>query len=679
MAGSFPNTPPASGASPLTVGFTTSQTATDVNNTNDVANYTWKGVDSAPAGARVATTGAETYTIVSGSVTVINGTTIDGVAVAVNDVVLVKDAPASSGAGSLGSSQPGNGLYYVTAVATNISVSRCATMSTTSSQPNPAGRIVFVRPGGIVNASSMFMVTSPSGVAAFTYGTTVMQWTKNLLIPASTSLDGAAKLVSIGDQGYGSAQAGNSTSTAGTSEIMFTVGVAATNITAVWNHFYTHMSGYPDTDPGGSITINASLRVVSSTNPGTNANVIYRLTFNGRTSVTIDPGGTVTADLLGLSLAQGDVVGIRTFLSSGTAYAPRATYGLNSSSFGGFTSTTDLTAPGSAAITGTNGTYYGPGALLGYATGANYAKSVLILGDSIAAGTGDLPVFTVLALSTGGFAMRALTGHAGAISIAIPSDSVTFFQTTSGSFRRLRSAQRCNSAIIEYGSNDIVGSVTAAALEALNLNVATNLRRLGIAKVFLTTLIPRTTSTDGWATTANQTPLATESVRVAYNTWVRAGCPIDPTTLAAVAVGTSGALMAGSSGHPITNFFDTAATVETSLNSGLWLPCNRVTTGSMTAAANTLTSAGASFVNTNQEVGGDKGTSFTLMGAGAAGAVLGSDIGVVSSSTVALTTPGAGTTVSGAQLNIGVHTKDGVHPSTHGHYLMSAAINTSLL
>lgn len=174
----YPITAPASGAFPISTSWGSTGTFqnTDQDNTNAVANYAWGGVDTGPTTARVATTGAETYTIVSGSVTTINGTTWDGVSVAANDIGLIKDAPASSGAGSVGSSQPANGLYYVVSVSTNITVARVATMSSASSQANPAGRIVFVRPGGTANASTFWQVTSPFADVAFTYGTTAMQW-----------------------------------------------------------------------------------------------------------------------------------------------------------------------------------------------------------------------------------------------------------------------------------------------------------------------------------------------------------------------------------------------------------------------------------------------------------------------------------------------------------------------
>jgi hypothetical protein len=177
----FPIIAPASGSYPINTswGATATFANTDQNNTNGVANYAWGGVDTAATVARVATTGAETYTtITSGSVVLISGTAIDGVTVAVNDVVLIKDCPASAGAGTPGSTQPGNGLYYVTGLSGGIQVSRCATMSSGSAVANPAGRTVFVRSnaGVGVNGCTMWQVVSPSADAVFTYGTTAMQW-----------------------------------------------------------------------------------------------------------------------------------------------------------------------------------------------------------------------------------------------------------------------------------------------------------------------------------------------------------------------------------------------------------------------------------------------------------------------------------------------------------------------
>jgi hypothetical protein len=128
---------------------------------------------STKASVQAATTGAETYTITSGSVTQINGTTVDGVTVAVNDRILVKDAPGSSGTGSANSDLPANGIYKVTANTTNLTVAR---VSDLSGSVNPAGAFVLVE-GGTANKGAGYTVIDPTTPdTAFTYGTNNIKW-----------------------------------------------------------------------------------------------------------------------------------------------------------------------------------------------------------------------------------------------------------------------------------------------------------------------------------------------------------------------------------------------------------------------------------------------------------------------------------------------------------------------
>jgi hypothetical protein len=151
---------------------------TDPTSAQDAATKAY--VDSVASGlsvhgsVRASTVGTETFTVVSGSVTVITGTTIDGVSPSVNDRILIKDAPSATGVGSANSTQPGNGVYVVTSNTTNLSVSRATDMSGTNL---PAGVFVFVE-AGTVNGSGGFVVSTPSSGAAFTYGTNNIAWTQ---------------------------------------------------------------------------------------------------------------------------------------------------------------------------------------------------------------------------------------------------------------------------------------------------------------------------------------------------------------------------------------------------------------------------------------------------------------------------------------------------------------------
>lgn len=130
------------------------------------------------------TTGSESYTISSGSVTQITGTTIDGVALAVGDRILIKNAPSATGAGvadssNAGSDQPANGIYTISNATTNLTVARDTTSATPlSGAINPAGKFVFAEAGTAGKGAGYIVVDPTTPDTAFTYGTTNMQWGK---------------------------------------------------------------------------------------------------------------------------------------------------------------------------------------------------------------------------------------------------------------------------------------------------------------------------------------------------------------------------------------------------------------------------------------------------------------------------------------------------------------------
>ena len=97
-------------------------------------------------------------------------------------------------------------------------------------------------------------------------------------------------------------------------------------------------------------------------------------------------------------------------------------------------------------------------------------------------------------------------------------------------------------------------------------------------RIVKTTLLPVSTSTDGWQTLDGQT--ATRTDRVHFNQWLRDGAPLSGG--APVAVGTAGAdrcpvaqngviiREAEGAGHPLAGVTDIADAVESSQDSGLW-------------------------------------------------------------------------------------------------------------
>lgn len=184
--------------------------------TKNYVDATAQGLD-VKASVRAATTGAETFTVTTGSVTQINGTAVDGITVAIGDRILIKDAPAATGVGSANSAQPGNGIYTVTANTTNLTVARATDQSGTN---NPAGDFVFVE-AGTTNAAAGYVVSTPSSTAAFTYGTGNIQWTQ---------FSGAGEITA----GTGLAKSGNTLSVASTYAGGTSIATVGTITTGTW-------------------------------------------------------------------------------------------------------------------------------------------------------------------------------------------------------------------------------------------------------------------------------------------------------------------------------------------------------------------------------------------------------------------------------------------------------------
>lgn len=152
-------------------------------------------------------------------------------------------------------------------------------------------------------------------------------------------------------------------------------------------------------------------------------------------------------------------------------------------------------------------------------TGLSGQKVVGIAGDSIITETGDFAVGTTVIEGDGdgclAFANRALNAAGYSwVRTAIPGTRATLLYSYGGHAQRLLALRYCSAVISDMGHNDR-GMIWAGAAGTGFLETYrwywNQLRRAclgGKGRVVQTTLAPKPTSTDNWATAANQTDAA---------------------------------------------------------------------------------------------------------------------------------------------------------------------------
>lgn len=350
---------------------------------------------------------------------------------------------------------------------------------------------------------------------------------------------------------------------------------------------------------------------------------------------------------------------------------------------------------GKIANASTAGTgMYGPWAILGQTVSP---KSAALVGDSITYGItfGASPLtgsWAVQALSQSNLAVGRSTvvmPNIPFVQASQPSDTIQNYIVRHAA--RYSLLGRANHVLGMLGTNDLSALRTSAQMEADLITLWSQQRARG-QQPFYGTIIAQSTSTDGWITTANQTTATWNGTRVTVDTWMRDGAPMDCTTLAPAATGTTssnatrttfysltGTILISPSGpcaHPAQGLFELAWSVESAHDSGLWLvgAARTVTDAAITTGTGILTSATAAFTSA------DVGKQVSVVGAGAAAGRLNATITTFTSATQVTLGTAAGTTVTGASLTIGQQytNNDGLHPSAIGHAAMGVAAGATV-
>jgi lysophospholipase L1-like esterase len=250
------------------------------------------------------------------------------------------------------------------------------------------------------------------------------------------------------------------------------------------------------------------------------AGTFTQVTFTGSTSGIAPDGGELVSDMVSVSIPKGQRFWVRLFVQNATrivftgggldvengaqlAYAPS---GLSDQTMSG-------TINNSGAPTISNGNIITPLAIIATTT----MDSLAVIEDSRGQGVGDS--YVGISGDRGNLG-RSVGAFAPYINLGISSERLMWAITTAT--KRISLATRYASrVIVAMGINDITAGRTNAQIAA-DEQTLRGLIPMSIP-VHICTIEPNTTSTDSWATTANQTPFAQDAVRVSVNNRRRNG------------------------------------------------------------------------------------------------------------------------------------------------------------
>ncbi len=242
--------------------------------------------------------------------------------------------------------------------------------------------------------------------------------------------------------------------------------------------------------------------------------------FGGRRQFTIEPAhDVVTSDAMSVNLPPGTTFFVRTAASFSAAGMQLMDYpGAGSRLAGEFdsrsTTLNDQTgAP--AVLANSGGGYWCPVAVLGLVSvppGGVVPGGVLILGDSIAAGTGD----AADALGLQGYIQRSLENMVPFVNAARGSTTAAGLALQGDGQYALSIDDGVTDVLLEDGRNDILSlNLPATTVEGFVGQIAARYAQAG-KRVWCFTVPPTTQSNDGWTTLANQSwTLASATVSAA--------------------------------------------------------------------------------------------------------------------------------------------------------------------
>ncbi len=321
-----------------------------------------------------------------------------------------------------------------------------------------------------------------------------------------------------------------------TFRIKHIAGCDSHDISLVYPNWRTE-AGTGDQDGDNDIMVKATIEYVNADG----ATTYFPVYFNGVRTTTIKPGGMVESDPVAIDLEKGDVFYTRSYVSVTTLGEKwpvgKTIYAENGDGASLGTDATDGGATGTVGIYG-----YTPISIIG--TPKNKGeKAFLLVGDSIMSGGSD-------GSNDLGYMVRAIEDKY-AYTMISRGGTTADGMANSANIKRMLLAKYHTHAFINFGTNDINNSTALATIQSRILAVCKQFADRGL-KVHYMTCTPRTTSTDNWATTTNQTTAnsyfsaGAASKRGLFNAWIR------------------------SLPSPLNGYFDVTSAVETARDSGIW-------------------------------------------------------------------------------------------------------------
>lgn len=293
-------------------------------------------------------------------------------------------------------------------------------------------------------------------------------------------------------------------------------------------------SGTPDTGIGAAVTITASVEYPAGT--------FAQVKFSGSSTGTIPDAGVLFSDYAPVSIPSGATFWVRNFRTStgGIFFNPWQNSFLGEATEVAASGLTDKTMSGTIVDSG-NGWSVPPLAILGMTNN----PSVIIIGDSITRGLADTEDSSNTATGFNGkvgIIARSL-GNVPFLNLAVDGDCA--FTWSTNALARTQLLQKGSHLMSGLGLSDVLNHAKTAAQTETALQAVYALVRSG-QKRYQTTWTPHSSSTDAWASLGNQTAINNID-RATFNTDARA---ILSNTLGTI---------------------DVASSLESSLNSGLWL------------------------------------------------------------------------------------------------------------